>query len=827
METIDLTGTWTVCQKGTDDTFAASVPGCVHTDLLEAGRIDNPFYRDNEKDVQWVGQVDWVYARTIDVPASFMDNDRLLLHCEGLDTLAVVRVNGKKVGQSDNMFRTWEFDVSGALKAGENTVEVTFKSTIPLLEKKQRQRQFRGSQAGYRKPEGWPWIRKEACNYGWDWGTTLITCGIWKPMRLLGISTARLVDVHVRQAHTRSKVTLDVTAEVDKLDRSSVTASVTLRQGSDVVAQQAVPVKRGKAEVQFVVKDPKLWWPVNLGEQPLYEVTVEVLDTDEQLLDSEHRRIGLRTIELVREKDKQGESFGFAVNGKPFFAKGANWIPADSFATRVTPDHYLYLLTSASRCNMNMLRVWGGGIYEDDIFYDLCDELGIMVWQDFMFACAAYPAHDDEFMTSVKHEAEDQVRRLRHHPCMALWCGNNELEQIGFASDREDLHGVMTWDEYKALFDHLLDGVATSLDPEVPYWPSSPHTPVGDRTDAVAPESGDSHLWAVWHGKQPFEWYRTTTHRFCSEFGFQSFPEPKTVHDYTAPEDRNITHPIMEHHQRSPIGNGTILTYMLEWFRLPTSFDMLLWASQIQHGMAMKYAVEHWRRMMPHTMGALYWQLNDCWPVASWASIDYHGRWKALQYMARHFFAPLMVSGIEMPEKKCVEVHVTSDLLEKKTGSVAWRVTTVDGTELKSGSTGVKLTPCKSKKVTRIDLKPEMITHGEDNLMVWLELKLGGKVVSTNFVSFARPKRMALPDPEFKTTVKSNRDGSYAVTLESKAPALWTWLELKGVDAQYDDNFVHVVPGRPVTITVIPDRKINKTQFTKKLMVRSLVDTYR
>ena len=474
---------------------------------------------------------------------------------------------------------------------------------------------------------------------------------------------------------------------------------------------------------------------------------------------------------------------------------------------------------------MNMLRVWGGGIYEDDTFYDLCDELGICIWHDFMFACAVYPAFDEAFLANVRCEAEDNVRRLRHHPWIALWCGNNELEQglVGPAwNDRQ-----MSWEDYGTLFDKLLPEVTAALDPERDYWPCSPHSPHGDRADFNNPRWGDAHLWDVWHGRKPFEWYRTCEHRFNSEFGFQSFPEPRTVYSYTEPQDRNVTTYVMEQHQRSGIGNTVIMQYMLDWFRLPAKFEMTLWLSQVLQGMAMKYAVEHWRRAMPRGMGTLYWQINDCWPVASWASIDYYGRWKALQYMARKFYAPVLLSGVENPDTGTVAVHLTNDRRQPAAGAYTWLLTDVHGETLASGGKAVAAGPLQNALVDTLELGAYLKQHGPRDLMLWLECSVEGEPVSTNFVSFARPKHLELDEPAISTQVESLGDNRFVVTLSATHPALWVWLELDGTDARYSDSFVHLVPGRPEKIVVSPAGAMDLDQFQAALSVRSLIDTYR
>lgn len=822
MNQLDLNGRWQLSRSKSEQTHPATVPGDVVTDLYRAGAIDDPFYRENERNLQWIGETDWVYQRRFRVPASLLKHDRVVLRCEGLDTLATVEINGRRVAQTDNMHRTYEWDVKPLLKAGENTVRVTFASVNRYTRKCRTGRVFK-ARVTESHPDAYPaYVRKEPCNFGWDWGPILVTAGIWRDISLVGYSTARIEEVAIQQHHAKGRVKLAVSCGVTKLGRGALRTRVTLSYMGQIVAEKTVSFKGRVFDTDLVVDSPRLWWPSGMGKQPLYDLRVELCTEDGEALDATTRRIGLRTLRLDRHKDKWGQSFQFVVNGVPFFAKGANWIPVDALLGRRTVGDYRRLVADAVAANMNMLRVWGGGVYEDDCFYDACDEMGICVWQDFMFACMGYPSWDKAFMKNVRAEAQDNVCRLRHHASLALWCGNNELEQQGVGGK-----SGISWEDYKAIFDGLLPGVVKELDPQTDYWPSSPHTPVGDRADFNNPNSGDAHLWEVWHGKKPFEWYRTCDHRFNSEFGFQSFPEPRTVRGYTRREDRNITTPVMEHHQRSGIGNTTIMQYMLSWFRLPASFEMTLWASQILQGMAIKYACEHWRRSMPRGMGTLYWQLNDVWPVASWASVDYHGRWKALHYMARHFFCPLLVSGLEDAQKGTVEVHLTSDLLESVRGQVRWTASDALGRKLRDGTINVKTPINASRKVVTLKLADLLEKHTERDLMVWLEMKVKGRPTMTNLVLFGRPKHLQLaenPGISCKTSAMAN--GEYRLTITAKKAALWAWVELDGDDTRCSDNFIHLRPGQKSVVTLTPARKLTLAQLRKKLRIRSLADTW-
>ncbi len=838
METLELNGAWRLQQnnnkknkhenrKTKPDPIPAMVPGCVHTDLLAARAIDDPFFRDNENRLQWIGMSEWIYSRSFDVHPELLAHDRVMLQCKGLDTLATITINGKRVGKTDNMFREYEFNVKRYLHPGRNRIAIRFASAVKYV--RSRQKNIKMNSWGQPGCEtGRAWLRKEPCNFGWDWGPCLVTCGIWRPIRILAYNTARLDDIHVLQYHSpRNKVKLKVKVGAEIIKRVKCRAAITITHAGKTVAESEIPLRAGKGSASVNIPNPQLWWPNNMGRQPLYDVSVELLDHEGNLLNTESQRIGLRTLELERKNDRWGESFQFKINGISFFAKGANWIPADTFVTRLQDADYRRLVSDAAAANMNMLRVWGGGIYEQDVFYNLCDELGICVWQDFMFACSTYPAFDRDFMDNVKAEAEDNIRRLRHHPCLALWCGNNELEQGLVANERTDK--TMSWQDYRALFDKLLPALVKKIDPERDYWPGSPHSPHGDRADHRNPTCGDAHLWEVWHGRKPFEWYRTCKHRFCSEFGFQSFPEPRTVTAYTLPKDRNVTSFIMEHHQRSGIGNTTIMQYMLDWFRLPNNFDKTLWLTQIQHGMAMKYAVEHWRRNMPRSMGTLYWQINDCWPVASWASIDSFGRWKALHYMARHFYQPLLVSGVEEMDRGIVQVHITSDLLQLIKGKVRWSATDLRGRELAHGSRPAAIKPRQSRLVCTIDLKREASNYDPRNILLWLDLSIRNTLINRNLVLMARPKHLELETPKIRAGIRKLDDSLFAIELKTRKPALWTWIEFTGMDnmdTRLSDNFFHLRPGEPLTIQVATQEPTTVTTMKNALKVSSLIDTY-
>ncbi len=794
MQRLALDGAWTLHGPAPYDAVPASVPGCVHLDLGAAGLLPDLNYRDNERAQMFIGETDWAYRRAFDAPGELLAHDRVLLRCAGLDTLATIRINDVEIGQADNMFRAWEFDVKPHLRPGGNVIEVAFAAPMPYLRRMEAEKGVLYAWSiGDHRLNAAAWLRKEPCNFGWDWGPKTVTSGIWRPIELIAFDTARLDDVRVLQDHAApGRVTLTVEGATERLTDAPLAAEIVVSLNGQRVAEARVDVPGDTFSADLVLESPQLWWTNGLGGQPLYTVDVR-LAAGEAELDAWTRRVGLRTLTLERRADEWGESFEFAINGVPFFAKGADWIPADPFPARVGRAHYEPLLRAAAEAHMNMLRAWGGGVYEDDAFFDLCDELGLAVWQDFIFACGDYPTTDAAFMANVEAEARDNIRRLRHHPSLALWCGNNELEQGLVGPEWTDT--TMSWTDYARLFDDLLPRVVGEEDPQRPYWPASPHTPVGDRADFNDPASGDAHLWGVWHGRLPAESYRTTFHRFISEFGFQSFPEPHVVNAYTLPEDRNLTSYVMEYHQRSGIGNATIMHYLLAWFRMPTSTWGMIWMSQILQAEIIKYAIEHWRRHMPRTMGALYWQLNDIWPGPSWSSLDYQGRWKALQYAARRFFSPLLISGVEDKERGTVDVAVTSDRLEAVGGELRWAVTTTGGERLAEGAQPVTIAPNSVTQTLTVDCAAQLAEAGARRLLVWLELSVNGETVSDNLVTFAPPKHLELPGPAVRLDLQPRADGAWDVTLTSDQPALWVWLEHEQGPIRASDNFFHLAPG--------------------------------
>ena len=814
MEILECAGAWTLTDGESGQTYAAQVPGCVHTDLLAAGAIPDPWYRDNEKRIHWVCQRAWEYEREIEVPASLLGHARVVLRCEGLDTLATVRINGREVLRADNMFRTWEVDVKPFLAEGSNRIAVRFDSTIPYMRERDAECRVPGWNIYHEDFYGRSYIRKMACAYGWDWGLVAPTAGIWRPMRLEGRDGA-IADLRIRQEHGPGGVALEIEAAIEgEGDRVRV---VLAREGGPEQVVEA-EVRDGAAHLRIAVEDPALWWPNGMGDQPLYHLSV-VLCAGARELDARERRIGLRTIELVRRPDSFGESFRFRVNGRDIFSKGANWIPCDLFPSRIPDATYRDLLTAAAASGMNMIRVWGGGFYEEERFYDLCDALGLLVWQDFMFACAAYPSFDRGFMENVRAEAMDNIRRLRHRACLALWCGNNEIEQglVKWVDNGWD-DRAMPEGDYKRLFDELLPGLVCELDGATPYWPCSPHTPGSNRKEFNDPTRGDAHAWSVWFGGEPIEAQRNWTFRFMSEFGFQSFPELRTVESFSEPEDRSLTSWVMDYHQRSGMGNQTIFKYLLDWFCPPKDLESSLWLTQLTQALCIQYAADHARRIQGRMDGLLYWQLNDLWPGATWSSIDVFGRWKALQFFARRFFEPVHVSLLESLKDSTVEVHISNHRPGRAEVTLEWALFDLDGARLAEGSAPVTVASQSNVKAMTLDCGvhrhrggsaplPGPIQHGvltpiegDRDLLVFARVLEGGVEISREIATFARPKHLRLRPPTIVIEPEDLGNHRWRFVLTTDVPSPWVRLDLGEIEARPSDNFFHLVPGVPLAV---------------------------
>lgn len=814
---LSLAGKWQFRQLDDAEWLPAQVPGGVHTDLLALDRMPDPFVADNEKRVQWVAESDWEYRRSFAVEAELLTEEKIFLVCDGLDTLAEVILNGTSLGKTENMFRQYQWEVKSLLQQNENELHLIFASPVKYAAERQAERPMRAVD----QLPGAPYLRKAPCHFGWDWGPKLPPIGIWKEIRLEGYSVARLTDVHLRQHHEASKASIEATLTMERWQETPLTARLGVVTPSGETLETQATVNAEKQTLTVSIPQPQYWWPNGYGEQPLYTVTVTLLAND-QVRDERTWQMGLRTIELRREPDTWGESFTFVVNGVPIFAKGADWIPADSFPTRITDEQLEHLIQSCVAANFNMLRVWGGGFYEEERFYDLCDRYGILVWQDFIFACSIYPLHEPMFVENDCQEARENIRRLRHRASLALWNGNNEMEwgwvEWGWDTpDRQDLKQA-----YEQFFFHTLAELCAAEDPDTPYWPSSPSSNEPFK-EPNGQEKGNTHYWEVWHGRKPFTAYRDQFPRFMSEFGFQSLPPLETIRHYADEADWNMTSYIMEHHQRSPSGNGLMIAQMTQTFRMPKDFESLVYLSMILQAEGIRYGVEHWRRHMNRVGGTLYWQLNDCWPVASWSSIDYYGRWKALHYAARRFYAPLMLSIEDEPPK--MGLHLTSDLTETWSGRIDWSLERLDGEVLASGEQEVSISPLASIPVDTLDFADHVSDKNRREVIFICELWQAERQLSLNVATFAPNKHLSLGEPGLSVVVRQT--GSQLV-FEVTAGSLARFVELglQGVDVIFSDNYFDVPAGRTVTVTAPLPEGWTLEQAQSALQVRSLYNSF-
>lgn len=853
-----LAGAWQFRQAGDEEWLPATVPGGVHTDLLALGKIPDPFVADNEKKVAWVAEQDWEYRYQFTANADVLTEEKVFLVCDGLDTLAEVMINGQLVGAANNMFRRYTWDVRHLLSEGNNELMIKFRSPVRFITTENAKRPLRGV---IQAITGGPHLRKAPCQFGWDWGPQLPPIGVWKDIRLEGRSGARLEDVHLRQKHSERSVAVSATVAVERWNDAPVTAILRLTAPDHSSVQEVIePVHSKYATLVMAVDNPQLWWPNGYGSQPLYSVEV-LLEQNGVRVDAQHFQLGLRTVELRQTPDRWGKSFTFVVNGVPIFAKGSNWIPADSFPTRLAGDagpgaSLEQLIRDAAAVHQNMLRVWGGGFYEEEHFYDLCDRYGILVWQDCIFSCSIYPLDRADFVDDVRQEIAENVRRLRHRASLALWCGNNEMEwgweswgwaepdltpeQLALIQEMTDRdprirmlveiatksHPLADWrvlrDAYLQFFHTTLPGWIATLDPDRAYWPSSPSSDTPFH-DVNGQRQGDAHYWEVWHGRKPFTAYREQYPRFMSEFGFQALPPLETIRTYADKADWNMTSYIMEHHQKNAAGNGLMLAQMTENYRMPKDFPSMVYMSLILQAEGIRYGVEHWRRHMDRVSGALYWQLNDCWPVASWSSIDYFGRWKALHYAARRFFAPVMLSIAE--EGAQMAVHVTSDLRQPWNGEVHWMLETLDGEVVKQGKQAVNAAPQANTQVAALDFADAVNDDNQRSLIFVAELQQREQPIAVNVATFVPTKHLALRAPTVNTSV-SVQGGQLAVELTSNTLARFVELSLAGVDVVFSDNYFDLPANRRRTITATLPAGWSADAVESALRVRSLFNAF-
>jgi len=823
---IEISENWKMRIAGEEAYYPATVPGSVYNDLILAGRLEDPYYRDNENDALELMKKDFEYCTVFDADADFFkEADEILLRFNGLDTLADITLNGVRLGAADNMHRTWDYSVYSLLKDKDNELIIHFASPVNFIaEEFKKDPAILGTEDAMR---GFPKIRKGHYMFGWDWGPRLPDAGIWKSVELLKVKKARLTSAYIHQELNRdhSEAEISVRARIKTCPEDRNGERVLLPEDDSYALKVTVTAPdgtvlydRADGNKALKISSPKLWWPNGLGEHPLYTVRTELIDAASgEVLDFSEKRIGIRKLEISTQKDEYGAEFAQTVNGIKFFAMGADYIPEDNILPRTSPERTRKLLTDCVNANFNSIRVWGGGLYPSDSFFDICDELGLVVWQDFMFACANYRL-TRAFEENILAELKDQIRRLAHHASLGLWCGNNEMEMFVDQGNWGAKNEIKS--DYVKMYEYLFPRLLEEEDPDRFYWPASPSSG-GGFDYPNDPDRGDVHYWEVWHGNKPFTEYRKFYFRYLSEFGFQSFPSVKTIETFTEPGDRNVFSYVMEKHQRNASANGKIMNYMEQTFLYPNSLDTLVYASQLLQAEAIKYGVEHFRRNRGRCMGTVYWQLNDCWPVASWASIDYYGRWKALHYYAKRFFAPLVISCEEegmqsqtqnlneepFKVKRSIHLNVANESLADRQVKVSWQLRDNRGNVLRQEICDLE---AKALSATWLE-KEEFPDTGIYDSYVSYSLEENGSTVSEGTVLFCSPKHFKFVDPEL-TVRTENGD----IIVSSKYFAKSVEIRNENDNLILSDNFfdlnggekrVHIIEGE-----------------TKNLKVRSVYD---
>lgn len=826
MQTCTLNGTWQLSAGHRSlESVDMQIPGTVLSGLLAAGKIKDPFYRTNEDATRALFWKDYVFTRTFDVDEELLAQQHIVLVCEGLDTLAEISINGTFLAKTDNMHRTWKFQAKKLLHPGKNEIQIVFRSVLRFIEDYPYEAHKKINYIPCGSMKGNQLLRKAHSMFGWDWGPQTIDAGIFRDIYLQGYSHARIEDIRIHQQHAKNvSVQTSITLSESVLGQK---LCVELSEdGADKPLQTKLCKTNadGVAAVDFVIENPKLWWPNDYGDQPLYIVRTTLLDEDGTSLESITRRIGLRTLTISQEKDEWGNEFAFCVNGVKIFTRGGNYIPDDCLYTRITEKKLDYILESCRRAHFNCVRVWGGGYYPSDAFYDLCDEKGLIVWQDLMYACNVYDV-TDAFAENCRQETYDNVRRLRHHASLGLWCGNNEIESAwdhwgDFQKETPYLRA-----DYIRLFEEVLPKAVQEADGETFYWHSSPSSGgCFDNPDDV--NRGDTHYWDVWHGQKPFTDYRKYFFRFCSEFGFQSFPCAKTVNSFTLEDDRNIFSRVMESHQKNDAANGKMLYYLSENLRYPKDLTHLLYASQVLQGMAIKYGVDHWRRNRGRCMGTLYWQINDDWPAPSWSSIDYFGRWKALHYMAQKFYAPHAVS-MTLEDHRC-HVYFSNESFETTEYSLTLSIRDLSGNVLETYET-----KGNSPAFSAIETAVVDICSWEDQKDdVFLEAVIHTKdqKVLKDVETLVPYKYLNLKNPVISTEAEETND-AFILHISSDCFAPFVALDFDDADVIFSDNFFHLTDKTVQDIIVKKEDILqghfeNAEDFRKRLQILSLGTSY-
>jgi len=821
---------WYFRQCGTKNWYSARVPGCNFTDLMRNNLISDPFYSDEESRLQWIEKTDWEYRVEFNVTKDDLSADEQILTFNGLDTYCDIFLNDKLLGNTCNMFVCYEYPSKKYLTLGKNTLLLMFhspiKRTLPLMQ----QRGFVYPAENDKSDEKLSvYSRKAPYHFGWDWGPRYVVSGIWRDVTFRPINRGRIDNVLIKQDHLADQVNLSIQTEISSKNPRQLTLIASVSDNNNTAIKSNISLSAKKTQtvsLSITIKKPQLWWPNGLGDAYLYNLEILLLD-EGQIVDSYKQNVGLRTIELVNEADEQGVSFYFKVNGHNVFMKGANYIPSDSFLDRVDTQKYQQIIADTVAANMNMLRVWGGGVYEDDRFYELADKSGILIWQDFMFACSLYPA-DQAFLDNVTLEAEYNIKRLRNHPCLALWCGNNEIEM-----------GIECWDwpnkfdysdsifselkeDYKRLFKTLLPNLVELHDPSTQYISSSPLSFWENSKDD---NKSNSHYWGVWHGELPFSSFKQRVPRFMSEYGFQSFPIHASIAEFVKGDDQHLSSDAMITHQKHPRGNAIIERHMREEFNPPTDFESFIYLSQIIQAQAMHAAFCAHRSAKPFCMGTLYWQFNDCWPATSWSSIDYYGRWKALHYQAKRSFKPIIV--LVEDTSKWVIVKVVSDLLISQQCEISIKLINFDGKVMFQQKTFARLDPNVSQEVTILDRDMLISLHPTSEVVFQATCVHKNRAIDIAQHYFVPNKDLKLARPNIKTSLTVEESTLY-IELFANTLVRYVFLELLGMKQNFSDNFFDLIPNerKTVSITLNNATALDIDQLESQLSIMSLHDTY-
>lgn len=812
---------WTFCQVGDTLWSDAKVPGTIHQDLLNHNRIPNPFYGMNEGAVQWVENEDWMYRTSFVVTEEQLNRDAAVLELDGLDTYADVFLNGALILRSDNMFVGHKVPVKSVLRKGENRLLIRFRSAV-----KEALPQWETNGFDYPADNDHSskrvsiYTRKAPYSYGWDWGIRLATCGIWRPVRLVFSDVARIEDYYVRQASvSASKADVDNRLEITNVTSQPVSALLKVAyhySANDTKeVQKQIELRPGENTVSLpvMIDNPHLWMPNGWGEPSLYKFTASV-SVDGVEVASQERQVGLRSIRVVMEDDEHGKSFYFEVNGHPMFAKGANFIPDDALLPNVTTERYKRIFEDVKAANMNMLRVWGGGIYEDDKFYDEADRNGILIWQDFLFACTTYP-HDPLFFKRVEAEAEYNIKRLRGHASLAMWCGNNEIYEGVRYWGWKNKYTAEAFAEmnrgYDVLFRQLLPDMVKRFDSDRFYMHGSPYEANWGRPESW--KIADSHNWGTWYGRKPFESFDSEIPRFMSEYGFQAFPEMKTIRTFAEEKDFELESPVMNAHQKATIGNALIKQTMSLYYKVPVKFEDLVYVGLVLQGQGMRHGIEAHRRNRPYCMGSLFWQLNDSWPVVSWSSIDYYGNWKAMQYQSQRAFAPVLINAIKEGDDLCVYL-ISDELQDRDDVRLTVELMDFDGKSHGKWTHSGKLSANTSmlflkKRVDEFLSKQDAATSF---LRFTLKAKNGAALADEVFY-FAYPKDQKLPEARIETSVK-RRGEAIEMTLKADKLARDIFIEVPVQGVRFSDNFFDLLPGQRKKITITSPEGYSLKDFT-------------